>query len=124
MYVDADWTKDQDDGTSIAGSLIFNTPNLATWMLKKQATIFRSNIEVEYQAIVYAIIELLWFYHLLGELRVKLHQSPPFFYSQIASKRSFMVNHTSYSISQANHKVSIILIHNCSINRYILILQK
>ncbi|XP_020684128.1 uncharacterized protein LOC110100800 [Dendrobium catenatum] len=64
-YVDADWATDQTDRKSISGFCTFLGHNLISWSVKKQVTVARSSIEVEYRALASATSDVLWLRRLL-----------------------------------------------------------
>ena len=76
VYSDADWAGDPDDRRSTSGMLIYLGSNPITWSAKKQPTVSRSSIELEYRALATASAEVCWIHTLLKDLGIYLSQPP------------------------------------------------
>jgi hypothetical protein len=59
-YSDVDWVGCLDDRRSTVGFTIFLGNNLISWTVKKQATVSRSSIKVEYKSLANATAEIMW----------------------------------------------------------------
>jgi hypothetical protein len=70
----SDYAGDGDDRRSTWGFAVYLGKNLVSWSARKQPTVSRSSMEVEYKVVANATIELMWVQTLLKELRVP---SPP-----------------------------------------------
>ena len=70
-FSDVDQTRNKDDRRSIGSFCIFLGKNLISWSCRKQATLARSNIEVEYNALANTAAELKWLQSLFQELSAK-----------------------------------------------------
>jgi hypothetical protein len=65
---DAEWVGFVDDKRSMRGFAIFFAPKVITWSAKKQPTVSRSSIEVEYKSMANTAVEIAWVQSLLKEL--------------------------------------------------------
>jgi len=71
-YSDADWVGCPDTLRFTTDYLIFLGPNLVSWCFKKQSTISRSSVKVEYRSLAVATVELAWIVQLLRDLCLQL----------------------------------------------------
>lgn len=70
-YSDVDWAGDPDSWRSTTGYTIFLEGNLNLWSSKKQPTVFKSSIEVEYHDVdAYMVLDTLSICSLLAKLGV------------------------------------------------------
>lgn len=67
-YCDGDWAGSRDDRRLTIGFITFIGPNLISWGAKKQATILRSIVEVEYRSFASTIVELIWYANFFNSL--------------------------------------------------------
>jgi hypothetical protein len=67
-YCDADFGTDEIDRKSVSGFCFFVNDCLIAWNSKKQATVAKSTVEAEYQALSVCISEAVWLRNLLSEL--------------------------------------------------------
>ncbi|KAM1740365.1 hypothetical protein ACFX11_015945 [Malus domestica] len=72
-YCDASWARCPITRRSVTGYCIFLGGALVSWKTKKQSTVSRSSVEVEYRAMASATCELTWMKVLLADLRVDHH---------------------------------------------------
>jgi hypothetical protein len=70
-FSNADWVGCLNDRQSTEGFAIFLGSNLMSWSARKQPTVSRFSIEVEYKAIVNATTEIIWIQTLLQELGIR-----------------------------------------------------
>ena len=75
-YSDADWAGNKDDFTSTNAFIIYFERNPVSWSSKKQCTVARSSIEVEYHSIAVITADLRWISNLLGKLGYSSTQTP------------------------------------------------
>lgn len=75
-HSDADWGGNNDDSTSTSAYIILFWGNPISWLSRKQRTVARSSIEVEYRVVATATTELMWLQNLLHELRISIHEPP------------------------------------------------
>lgn len=78
-FMNADWAACPDNRKETGGYCVFYGKNLICWSSKKQPTIARSSIEIEYKALANATCELLWVQPLLSELGMFLSKPPTFY---------------------------------------------
>lgn len=69
-FLDIDWAGCLDCTMSISGYCFFLGSSLISWPAKKQQTISRSSLEVEYHALLFATCDLLWLTVLTKELHI------------------------------------------------------
>jgi hypothetical protein len=67
-YSDADWVGCPDTRKPTSGFCVFLGDNLVSWSSKRQATVSRSSVEVEYRAVANSVAESCWLRELLHEL--------------------------------------------------------
>lgn len=72
----SDWAGNPNDRRSVNGFVIFLGSNPISWSSKKQQTVARSSTESEYESLANATTELIWIQSLLGELGIRLSDSP------------------------------------------------
>ncbi|XP_076960956.1 uncharacterized protein LOC143637446 [Bidens hawaiensis] len=70
-YADSDWAKCLETRKSVTGYRVFMENSLVSRKSKKQDTVSRSSVEVEYRAMCAATCEVVWIVNLLRELQVK-----------------------------------------------------
>ncbi|WMV10015.1 hypothetical protein MTR67_003400, partial [Solanum verrucosum] len=75
-FSDAGWMSDLDDSRSQHGFTLFYVGNLISWSSRKQKVVARSSTEVEYRALAFATIELIWVQQLISELHASLTTPP------------------------------------------------
>jgi hypothetical protein len=71
-FCDSDWGGDSDDRKSTSGYCVFINNNLVSWNTRKQQTVALSSAEAELMAMTEARKEVIWCYHLLSEMHVKV----------------------------------------------------
>jgi hypothetical protein len=69
VYTDADWAGCPETHRSTSGFAVFLGNNLVSWSSKRQHTVSRSSVEVEYRAVANGVAEATWLHQLLIELR-------------------------------------------------------
>ncbi|GJV98433.1 retrovirus-related pol polyprotein from transposon TNT 1-94 [Tanacetum coccineum] len=75
-FSNANWAGDSDDRQSTGEIAIYLGSHLISWTTRKQHTISRSSIEVEYKALADTVAELTWLQALLHELGIPLSSTP------------------------------------------------
>lgn len=75
-FSDADWAGCPDDRRSTSGYCICLGNNLSSWSAKKQPTISKSSIEVEYCSLAHTATELSSIHNLLKDITIFLHDPP------------------------------------------------
>lgn len=95
-FTDALWVDCLDNKKLTGGYYIFYGRNLICWSSKKQSTIARFNIEVEYKALANATCELLWVQSLLSELGMFLSK-PLTLYCDNLGATYFLINPIMHS---------------------------
>jgi hypothetical protein len=73
-YCDADWGGDLDDRKSTTGFCVFINGNIVSWATKKQPTVALSSAEAELMAIVEVVKEVMWYLHVLTEMKRKVRK--------------------------------------------------
>lgn len=58
IFIDSDKVEDPDNRRSTTGSCLYISPNLISWLSKKQTIVSQSSAEVEYHAIAHSTVEL------------------------------------------------------------------
>lgn len=97
-FIDADWASYIDTRRSIIGFCIFLGSSLISWKTKKQLTISRSLVEVEYRVMASTTCELNWISYLLSSIQVKSSLLIPLFCD---SKSALHIN-----VSPAFHEIT------------------
>ncbi|XP_031131676.1 uncharacterized protein LOC116033060 [Ipomoea triloba] len=69
-FSNSDWAGCPEDHKSTSGFAVFLGSNLISWVCKKQRTVARSSIEVEYKALADVCAEVTWVLSLLREFRI------------------------------------------------------
>ncbi|XP_028220220.1 uncharacterized protein LOC114401833 [Glycine soja] len=70
-FSDSGWAGCINTIRSITGyAMMYISDSLISWKSKKQATVSRSSLEVEYKALAHAICDLQWLTYLLEEFKV------------------------------------------------------
>lgn len=95
-FSDANWANNPNDRTSTRAHVTFLGHNTILWSLKKQRIVVRSSIEVEYYAIAFIMIEIMWLQSLLYKLGIYLPMIPTIYYDNI-SATYFCANSVFYS---------------------------
>ncbi|KAF5458683.1 hypothetical protein F2P56_022696 [Juglans regia] len=85
---------------TIPGYSIYLGDNLVSWSAKKQPTVSRSSCESEYQALATTAAELLWFTHLLHDLKVPISRKPILLCD---NKSAIFLNSNPVSHKRAKH---------------------
>ncbi|XP_038999668.1 uncharacterized mitochondrial protein AtMg00810-like [Hibiscus syriacus] len=67
-FADADWVASKDDRKSVSDYCVFVCDNLIIWNSKKQNSVSRSTMEVEYRSVVDVTTETTWVDALLSDL--------------------------------------------------------
>jgi hypothetical protein len=77
QYYDIDWVGDANDRRSIRNYVFFVDVGVVSWTCKKQPTIARSTIEVEYIASSHGALDTIWLKLLLKDIGlVQLEVTP------------------------------------------------
>ena len=71
-WCDADWGGDKTDRKSTSGNCVFINNNLVSWQTKKQSTVALSSAEAELMSLVEVAKEILFFKHVLTQLRYNI----------------------------------------------------
>ncbi|GJW42005.1 hypothetical protein Tco_0070804 [Tanacetum coccineum] len=72
-YADADWAKCPKTRKSITGFCVFLGKTLISWKSKKQATISKSSLEVEYRSMSSASCEVVWLGNITKPFELDVH---------------------------------------------------
>ena len=84
-FVDADWAENSDDRTSTLAYVVFRRCNPISWSSKKQKTVARSSIKVEYRAVATTTTEINWVHNLLYELHGQSPYTPTIYYDNVGT---------------------------------------
>ena len=76
VFFDANWARDPTDRKSTSGILVLLGSSPISWSSKKQSTVSRSFIEVEYRALASTAAELAWLRTLFKEFKLFLPHVP------------------------------------------------
>ncbi|GJS71911.1 ribonuclease H-like domain-containing protein [Tanacetum coccineum] len=87
-----DWAKCLVSRKYVSGFCVFYCGNLVSWKSKKQATIFKSSIEVEYRFLASTTCEVIWLVNLLKDLKMD-GLLPVSLYCDSNSAIQIVVNH-------------------------------
>lgn len=60
VYTDVDWAGCSNTHKSISSYVVFLGDNLISWFNKRQTTVSRSSVEVEYHAVVNGVAKASW----------------------------------------------------------------
>ena len=71
-FSDADWAGSKIDRRSFTSYCVSFGGNLISWKSKKQNVVARSSAESEYRAMAQSTCEVIWIYHLLREIGIKV----------------------------------------------------
>ncbi|KAH9666463.1 hypothetical protein KPL70_020649 [Citrus sinensis] len=75
-FCDADWGGCPDTRRSTTGYCVYMGANCISWSSKRQPTVSRSSVEVEYRALASRAAELTWITYLYREIGIPLAQPP------------------------------------------------
>ncbi len=95
-FCDSDWGGDSDDRKSTSGYCVFINNNLVSWNTRKQQTVALSSAEAELMAMTEVRKEVIWCYHLLTEMHVKV-KLPIKLYVDNRSTINIAKNNTDHS---------------------------
>lgn len=84
-YSDADWGGCPDSKRSTSGYCVFMGDNLVSWSSKRQNTVSRSSVEVEYRGIANTTAETSWLRNLLTELFVFTREATIIFCDNVSA---------------------------------------
>ncbi|XP_016164297.1 uncharacterized protein LOC107606792 [Arachis ipaensis] len=85
-YSDTDWAPCIDTRRSVSGFCFYLGTSLVSWKSKKQHTIARSSLEVEYRALALATCEAQWISYILADLHMPLLNSIPLYYDSQSAR--------------------------------------
>ena len=111
-FCDGDQVIDVDDKRSTSTYYVYLGSNLVSWFSKKQHTISRSLIEVEYKRLASIVAKMKWLWFLLGELRITIFKSP--FYGVTMSTLFYWQLIQCYTLGQSTSSwICILLQKRC-----------
>ncbi|XP_016652444.1 PREDICTED: uncharacterized mitochondrial protein AtMg00810-like [Prunus mume] len=75
-YCDADWAGDPNTCRSTTSYVVFLGSNPISWSSKKQASVSRSSMEVEYRALAHCAAKISWIRQVLCDLHMLIPEAP------------------------------------------------
>lgn len=84
-FSNADQAGCPDDRKSTNAYCIFSGYNLISWSSKKQATIVRSSIEIEFKSVANATAEVIWVQNLCKDLAIDLTMAPTLYCNNLGA---------------------------------------
>ncbi|GJZ14279.1 ribonuclease H-like domain-containing protein [Tanacetum coccineum] len=121
-YTDADWAGCPVTRRSTSGYCVFLRDNLLSWSAKRQVTLSRSSVEVEYRGVANVVAETAWIRNLLRELHAPLFTAT-LVYCDNVSAVYFSTNLVQHHQRTKHIEIDIHFVHDYVASGQVLVLH-